>query len=214
MQHTDRTLSEFDPEYEAFEYDEFEFDNEMSDSEAVFNETEELELASELLAVTDEAELDQFLGKLIKRAAKAVRKVVRSPVGKALGGFLKGAVKKALPIAGGALGTFVGGPAGAAIGSQLGAGAGSALGLELEGLSPEDQEFEIAKQVVRFSAEAAKNAAQAPAAADAIGAARAATIAAAKKHAPGLVSPNGGSASRGRSGRWSRQGNKIVLYGV
>ena len=218
MHNIDRTLSEFEPEYEAFEYDELETTDGELDSEMVLDETEEMELASELLSVNSEAELDQFLGKLIKKASSAVRKAIRSPVGRALGGFLKGAVKKVLPIAGGALGTFVGGPAGAAIGSQLASGAGSALGLELEGLSPEDQEFEMAKQVVRLSAEAVKNAAEAPQNVDPVGAARAATVAAAKKYAPGLIRPNGASsqaaASGMRSGRWVRQGRKIVLFGV
>lgn len=47
------------------------------------------------------------------------------------------------------------------IGSNLASVAGSALGLELEGLSPEDREFEAAKQFVRFAGQTVSNARQA-----------------------------------------------------
>ena len=126
------------------------------------DETEEMELASQLLEITDEAELDQFIGGLIKRAGRAVGQFARSGAGRALGGILKGAAKKALPVVGGAIGGYVGGPAGSRVGSQLAAKAGSLFGLELEGLSEEDQEFEVARRLVRFSDAAAKNLASAP----------------------------------------------------
>ena len=48
------------------------------------------------------------------------------------------------------------------MGSKLASAAGSMFGLELEGLSYEDQEFEVAKQVVRLGGAAANIAAQAP----------------------------------------------------
>ena len=129
-------LTEYSPQMEAFEYPQ----SEAEFAPSVFNENEELELTSELLGVNNEQELDQFLGSLIHKVGKAVGDVVKSPIGKALGGVLKSAAKVALPIAAGALGTFVGGPVGTMIGSSLGSMAGKALGLELEGLSPEDGE--------------------------------------------------------------------------
>ena len=119
-----------------------------------------------MLEITDEAELDQFIGGLIKRAGRAVGQFARSGAGRAFGGILKGAAKKALPIVGGAIGGYVGGPAGSRVGSQLAAKAGSLFGLELEGLSEEDQEFEVARRVVRFADAAAKNLASAPSSAD------------------------------------------------
>ena len=70
-------------------------------------------------------------------------------------------MKNSLPRAGGALGTFAGGPLGAPIGSGLASIGRRALGLELEGLSHEDQEFEAAKRFVRFAGEAVNNAASA-----------------------------------------------------
>src|SRR5690606_26467642 len=50
-------------ELESFEYSDFQ----QGESE-VFDEAQEMELAAELVAVGDEAELDQFLGSLIKQA--------------------------------------------------------------------------------------------------------------------------------------------------
>ena len=187
--------------------------------ETVLNEAEETELAAELLEVTNEAELDQFLGKLLSRAARAVGSVVRSPLGRAVGGVLKGVAKKALPLAGGALGAAVGGPLGAKIGSGLASAAGSALGLEGETLEQEDREFEGAKQFVRLGADALKQAAAASPAIDPRAVAQSAAIAAARKHAPGLLSGAATSGVprtgvHGSTGRWMRRGNRIVLYGV
>ena len=84
------------------------------------------------MEITNEQEVNYFLGNLIKRAAGAIGKAVRSPVGQAIGGVLKAAAKKALPLAGAALGGAVGGPLGAKIGSGLAQAAGGALGLEAE----------------------------------------------------------------------------------
>jgi hypothetical protein len=214
MHDIDRTQLEFD-EYEDQEND-FEFDGrefgETSDMEAdsPFSEVEEMELASELLAVSDEAELDQFLGKLMKRAGK----FMKSPVGRALGGVLRNAARQALPLAGKAAGGFFGGPVGAALGGQLASTAGRTFGLELEGLSAEDAEFEVARNFVRFAGAAAANAAKAPASVSPSNAAQSAVAAAAQSHAPGLLRPSLNGVRGGRSGRWIRRGRKIVLLGV
>jgi hypothetical protein len=218
MHDIDRTLTEFEPEVEEYEGDYEYEDYEVGDSEAVFDEAEEMDLASELLSVSDEAELDQFLGKLIRRAGQAVGRFARSSTGRALGGILKSAARQALPIAGRALGTAFGGPVGGALGGQVAQMAGRAFGLELEGLSPEDQEFEVARRFVRLAGAAASNAAMAPASASPGTAARAAMVAAARRHAPGLVRavpPTAmGVGFGGRSGRWIRRGRRIVLLGV
>jgi len=145
-------LTDYSPQMEAFEYPQ----NEEEFVPSVFNETEEMELTAELLGVNNEQELEQFLGNLINKASKAIGSFVKSPVGKAIGGVLKSAAKVALPMATGALGTFLGGPVGTMIGSSLGSMAGNALGLELEGLSPEDREFEATRQFVRFAGDTVK----------------------------------------------------------
>src|SRR5690606_23964110 len=196
--------------------------------ETVFDEVEEMELAATLLEITDEQELEQFLGKLIKKAGKAVGGLVRSPVGKALGGVLKNVARTALPIAGSALGNLVLPGVGGMIGGKLASAAGSMFGLELEGLSPQDQEFEVARRIVRLAGESVRNAAQAPPAGSPVVAAKDAVLAAAQTHAPGLVaaartsagpSMNGSAARYGAaaaggrraSGRWIRRGSRIII---
>jgi hypothetical protein len=217
MHDIDRTMMEFESEaddYEAEYEDEYDdedeeaYEGEFDDAE-VFDEAEEMELAAELLGVSDDQELDQFLGKLIKKVGRKARKFLKSGTGRALRRILRGAAKKALPIVGGA----IGGP----VGSRLASTAGRLVGLELEGLSPEDQEFEVAKRVVRLAGDAAKKAAIAQTRMPSATAAKAAVVAAAKKHAPGLVRPVSPAVSipgGRRSGRWVRRGAKIVLMGV
>lgn len=224
MHDIDRTQLEFESYADEFEAPQpYAFQRES----AVFDEAEEMELASELLAVGDEAELDQFLGDLIGKAGQAIGKAVKGPIGRKLGGFLKGAVKKVVPAAAGVLGTVVGGPLGGAVANKVASAAGDMFGLELEGLSPEDQEFEAARHFVRFAGEAARQAGKIANAADPQAAARHAVTNAAKKLAPGLLrgvsqslqsetapmrrSANTGS---GQSGRWVREGHRIVLLGA
>jgi hypothetical protein len=210
-----------------FEAEQFEFAEAETPFQAetgeVFGETEQMELASEMLEITSEAELDRFLGDLISRAGQAVGKFVSSPEGKALGGVLKGAARQVLPALGSAVGGYFGGESGAQLGSQAASAAGRIFGLELEGLSNEDREFELARRYVNFAGETVKNLMLAPAGPEPTAAAKAAATEAAHTHAPGLLQPrppagNGLATSSGlptgHSGRWMRRGNKIVLYGI
>jgi hypothetical protein len=255
MHDIDRTQLEYDQEYYEFdsgqfEYgDEAEFDQEFDqefdrefdqefDYESPFEEAEEMELAAELLTVSNEAELDQFIGKLIGRAARGFRKFAQSPTGRWLGRGLRNVAKKGLPMLGRVAGGFFGGPIGAQIGGSLASQAGRLFGLELEGLSPEDQEFNLAREFVRFGGEAARRASRSggrnPKRA-AMGALRGA----AGRFAPGLSGLMRGKGQRrpGRSaggrpslpggrqslaggfrrpqqmGRWVRRGNTIILVG-
>ena len=228
MHDIDRTTLEFGNEtsYEGeYEFGESEWGGEMG-QQGMLTEAEEMELASELLSVTNEAELEQFLGTFLKKAASFAGNVIRSPVGKAIGGALKGVAKKALPLAGGAIGGYFGGPLGAKIGSGLASAAGSALGLEAEGeLSGEDREFDGARTFVKLAADTVNRAAQARGG-DPRQVAMQAATAAVRQHAPGLLAKAGqqfgqggqqAGAARptgGHSGRWVRQGRKIVIYGA
>jgi hypothetical protein len=204
MHDIDRSPLEFG-ETESFEYP----------SGEVFNESQETELASEMLEIGSEAELDHFLGDLISKAGQAVGQFVSSPTGQALGGLLKGAAKKVLPMAGQALGGYFGGPTGAKIGGQL---ASAATNL----FEAEDHELDTAKSFVRMAGEAVKTAAAAPPGANPRAVATAAITQAAQTHLPSLVGsapvpgpgPNGANGGRSHAGRWIRRGSKIVLYGV
>ena len=105
----DRSFMEYNPQTETYEteqstWGETEWSGE-SESEGgfsgewsgeVFNESEVMELAAELLEVRDEAELDRFLGDFLKKAVRTVGNIAKSPIGKAIGGVLKTVAKKAL----------------------------------------------------------------------------------------------------------------------
>jgi hypothetical protein len=253
MHDIDRTVAEYEAASDEYEY-EYEYEGEYEDEGsgheaeafeyegeaqgnafegedaegAVFDESEEMELAAELLSVSNEGELDQFLGKVFGRAGRLLGRFVKSPIGNRLKGYLKGAIRKALPTVAGTVGGMFGGPVGAALGGKVASAASGMFGLEMEGLSHEDQEFEVARRLVRLSGDAARNASEISPHAEPQSAARAATIAAARRHAPGLlrapsqrgygmapgVVPSGLPSSRHHSGRWVRRGRKIVLLGV
>lgn len=242
MEAGDYEAGDYESDYEAGDYEagDYEADYEgewgyeeegeadfEGEGEGPFSEEQEIEMAAELLSLSQEGEMDQFLGKLLRRAGKAVGKFLPPGAGQALKGLLGKAAKKALPAAGRAIGTYFGGPAGGAIGTKI-ANAGSQIfGLEVEGMSAEDQELQVAKSFVRLAGDAAAKAAQAPSGAPPQQTARAALAAAARQHAPGLLR-NGGAVPGGgmgagtgfrarrarRGGRWIRRGNKIVLLGV
>ena len=202
-------------------YDEYESENGFyGESEGVFDEAEEMELAAELLSISSEEELDQFIGGLFKKVARGARKLFKSPVGRALGGMLKGVAKKALPVVGGALGSMIPIPGvGTALGAAAGSAAGKMFGLELEGMSEEDQEFEVARRFVRLAGDAAQGAVSVPQNVPPKQAAQAALVAAAQKHAPGLVTgahTRAGSrqGQKKNAGRWIRRGRSIIILGI
>jgi hypothetical protein len=186
---------------------------ESAESGRVLDEVDEMELAGSLLEVSSEEELDRFLGDLVRRAGRAVGSVVRTPIGRSLVGILKNAAGKALPGVGGLMDAAVGG-AGAL--GEMPTEAGQLFGMELEGLSQEDQEYEVARRFVRFGGAAAANAAQAPPSMPPQAAAGNAAAAAARDHAPGLLGPRGRGRSgpgrrHARHGRWIRRGRTIVI---
>jgi hypothetical protein len=178
------------------------------------NELNELELASNFLEIASEQELEQFLGDLIRRAAQTAGTFVRSDTGRALGGILKNAARQALPVVGRAVGNWVSPGAGGKVGARLATCGGQAFGLELEGLSNEDQEFEVARSFVRFANAAARGVVGAPPGAPARAVASRAVAAAARQHAPGLVPALAGTRPASQSGRWVRRGRNIVLFGI
>lgn len=169
-------------------------------------DSDDLELAAELLEVTSEEELEEFLGTLVKKAGRLAGRALRSDTGRALVGVLKDAARDAIPAAG------------AALGRSAGRKVTDWLGLELEGLSPEDQEFERARAFVRFAREAARQAARAPASRRPSQVARRACTRAARRQAPALlpaVTGRSPSADGSRqSGRWVRQGDTIVVHNI
>jgi hypothetical protein len=183
--------------------------------EGPLSPAQEMEFASQLLEVSNDRELEQFLGDVFKTVGRAVGRLASSDTGRAVGGLLKSAVKQALPAAGRAVGSWVSPGGGGDLGSQLATQAGQLLGLELEGLSEEDREFEVSRQLVRLASSAAEQASHAPRNADPAAVARQAVATAAQQYAPGLLRRLPGRSGQvwPRSGRWIRNGQTITLYG-
>jgi hypothetical protein len=191
----------------------------LTELESPFSEAEEMELAIELLEATSEAELEQFLGKLVKKAWRGV-KTIGSKV-------LRPLVKTVLPIAATAAGTFFGGPAGGAIAGKLGSLVSKALEAETAGVMPQDRELEKCRQFVRMAGTAARAAALAPPAANPVAVALEVLAQAAQRQLTAGAAGTVPAASRRRcmcaqhgsctcgqtaqSGRWIRRGRSIVL---
>lgn len=170
---------------------------------ALFGEQQEMELAMELLAVSSEAELDQFLGNVFKSVWKGVKKIA-----KPLGGALKAVAKTALPFVGGALGSMIPIPGvGTALGSALGRAASNALELEFGGELSGEDELDVARRFVRVAGRAAQLAG------DGDGSARAVETAIARALQQQLPHFRAAPPTESESGRWRRRGNRIVLTG-
>jgi hypothetical protein len=244
MHDIDRNILETSFEGEVFEYEGPNYETwsgEYQEYEAeAFGEAEAMELAAELLEVSNEQDLEQFLGGLLKKVG------IKLPDMQAVGGVLKGLAKKALPLAATAAGSFFGGPIGAKIGNAVGKFAASKIPDELESLSQEDREFEGAKQFVQIAGQVARQVADSGQLSNPQ-AIKHALVQTLRRNAPGLLQAigtrahsNGGSAeyeyggggqwgrssqdysgggasqhtNRARTGRWVRRGHRIVLLGV
>ncbi len=187
-----------------------------SDETAFHNE---IALAAELMNVQNDAELQQFIGKLIRTG----RNLLRSPAGRVLVSGLRKVARKTLPMVAKVAGSALGGPAGGIIGGALGNLAVNAMGLEVQGMTQEEANFASARQFVRFARQAARIADQAVTRPGANPAtiARSAVMLAAQQYAPGLLGPQGGTIPaprltgvRANRGVWVRRGNSIVIFGV
>jgi hypothetical protein len=211
-------MDETDQEEELLAFD---HEDEAGDQESelgITAEDREIELAAELLGVSDEQELNEFFGNLLKGA----RSMLASPAGQKLKALLRQTAKSALAPAGEAIGGYFGGERGAAFGGKVAAAGGQLFGLELEGLSPEDRELQIARRYVRLASEALRRLSNAPSG-NPTRVAETAFFGAARRHAPGIAARlNGGygynSASRPSSrpltGRWIRKTGKIYVLGL
>lgn len=179
--------------------------------ESPFSAEEEMELAAELLSVASEAELDQFLGKLVKKAWGGIKKAGKfvGRIAKPLGGVLRGVAKAALPFVGGALGSFIPIPGvGTALGSALGGALSKALEAESGVMSLEEREVEMARRFVRMAGAAARLAAAAAPDKDPVRQALAAVERAARGQLPASA------AVPAPQGRWQRRGSDILALDV
>jgi len=110
------------------------------------HEAQNTELAAQLLDVVNEAELEDFLRKLAKKTLRTIGRPLSGAAQDALMGELRRTAERTLPALSVAVGhrTLPSAPAATQAASRM-------FGVELEGMSPEDRDFEIARQFVRFA---------------------------------------------------------------
>ncbi len=211
------------------------------EDEGELNENMEMELTNELLTVSNEQEMEQFIGGLMKRVSGAASNFAQSAPGKKVGNFLVNFGQRTLPNLAAKAGSLAGGAlsnqyarktgdfsntallktTGSHYGHQLGTKAGNwiasrakkVFNLEFEGLNAEDREYEIARSYVRFASEVARRAG------------------AALRNNPSISLPDlsrqvlpqaaqqyapglmaGSMAGRRRKGTWIRRGKTIIIY--
>lgn len=141
-------------------------------------------------------------------------------VGSRLGNYLDGAAgSKYFSQLGQRYGSKAGNWLGSTLGGKIGGGladmAVNALSREAETMGQEEYEFVGAQQFVRMAGDVAKRTLQAARNTNPQAAARAATFAAARQFAPGLLEmETAAGTGQANAGRWERRGNHIVLLGV
>jgi hypothetical protein len=172
----------------------------------------DIALTSELLDVTNEVELEAFLGRLLGEAAYAAGGTIPARAGRNLAAVLKRTAERTVPILTSCLGAGCAPARGTA--ESAVAAAARVYGLELEGMSTEDRDYEIARQFVHFAQTAAANLAVPRAPNSASTAVDTAVAAAARRFAPGLLHTRHTSAVGPQTGPWFRRGNIIVLVGL
>ena len=188
-----------------------------TDRTASMTWTDDDEMADMLLGVEDDAELDAFIGDIMRKAVSTSRRALRSDVGRSLRRLAKDAVvaaaKKGIPQLDKAIGRHLSGTTGARIGQSLASTAVPWLGTNGSepSVSVSDSEREVAKTLVRFVSDATTQATAAPAELQAPRAAIVAATAAARRSSNSAVPAAEGSR---RSGTWVRRGNRIVIKGV
>jgi hypothetical protein len=144
-------------------------------------ESRSVELAAELLDVTNQAELEGFLRRVVAATARGAGGRLPDGTGRRLVALLGWTAERTLPT----LATLLGDPLGPAAGAGRPAAetAARVYGLELEGMSAEDRDYEIARQFLRFARSATARAATTTASP------AAAVAGAAREFAPGLARP-------------------------
>ncbi len=179
----DRRLLDYHPEIDAFMYPA------RSAGATRGRVGDEVGDAAELLERLDAGEAESYLAELIDRVGLPRNQAVAT----ALASVVSNAATRLLRRPG----------------SNHTASAARVFDVELEGLSPEEQEFELARHLVRFAYEAARQIRKAPKAASPLATARRAASSAAQSLAPGLLPALG---TTGRSaGRWLRRGREVVV---
>jgi hypothetical protein len=179
-------------------------------------ETQELALAGELLEVSSEDELEEFLGDLWDRTKAAAGQFYNSDAVQSSLPTLKAVGRKVLPIAAGKLADYAWAGSGDIVKAGAEGLADQWLKEELEGMSAEDRELALARRYIRFAHDALERAARTPQRVPSRVAGQIAVTDAARTNLPGLVpflpQLSGGSDDGDpTAGRWIRRGSTIEI---
>ena len=191
----DRRLLEYSPELEFFD------ETSELDARAVpsrrdeWSQRAEMSRAIDFLEISDQEELQQFLADLVAQAGSA--KAANPQLARMLVQRLAQAAQTIHPLRAGAAARIDSGVRNPGLLSN----AARIFGLELEGLSPEDKEFEVGRHFIRFADDVIANASAAPPGRDPASQVQAAMLQAARRHAPGLLRQQAACASGNWQGR-------------
>ena len=174
--------------------------------------SESVELAAELLDVISKSELEDFLGKLIAGTAQKAGGRIPAGIGRVLVAVLGRTGQRTLPTLTTALSDEAE-PVTTA-GLSVAETAAQVYGMELEGMSAEDRDYEIARQFVRFAQAATVRAAQAPASASPVGVVDAAVAGAGRELAPGLLQPEHAAPTGPQPGRGKQRNYRPAQPGT
>jgi hypothetical protein len=169
----------------------------------------ELEFGADLLEISNERDLGNFFADVVAKVSGKGSRILRSPIGKTLVNTLKYAARPVLPIRSNATSGPTINALGVTSANDLKLKAARIFGIELEGLSPEDKEFEVAQQFIRFAIDTIKRATETEINVDPQRSIENALAQAARRHAPGLLAH--GAQNLSANGRWVRQGSRIIV---
>lgn len=198
--------------------------DEITDMEMPFNENEELALAHEFLSVSNEQELDYFLGNLLRRAWGGIKRFAASPQGQKIGSLVKSNLKSTarnlIPQVGAQVGNYIGGNQGGAMGQSLGNWVNNRFLKETDFEDYEDNEscsckkpaLKTARKFVRYAGHVAKKASTAPKNVSPVKVVKVAVKTANRKIA--AVRPVKKVHGSQQRGSWVKRGNRIVLLGA
>jgi hypothetical protein len=166
------------------------------------------ELAAELLDVVNETELEHVVRKLVSETAQRAGGSLPRGATHLLSDVLTRIARRTLPTLGSASGPHASSersPAETAV---------RVFGLELEGMSAEDRDFEIARQLVRLGEAAVLRSLATPDAASPVATVAAGVTRAGRELAPGLLDPVADLSLEPGTGPWTRSRNDVPLNGV
>ncbi|MDL9998319.1 hypothetical protein QTI24_06900 [Variovorax sp. J22P240] len=194
---------------------------EALDDEEVYGYGSGDALAYELMTVSDDAEMEEFLGKLMSSVTRKFKKMRRAVLPRLLP-ILRGPagdlLKRAMPLLGSALGSAVPG-AGTLLGGMAGRRLGQLLGGQMEDASDDEARVDLSRKLVSTVTDAVDRAVQDPrSGAEPVSAARDAFVGAMQDNLPAGVrralARRKHSGAEAQSGRWVRRGRKIIVLGL